>query len=63
MNWLPGIVTFGVSFPLHKVLERSGPSMTSVVDQVFDLVLFGAFDEVRWGPREIGAVNGVFLVW
>ncbi len=37
--------------------------MTSVVDQVFDLVFFGTLDQVRWRFREIGAMNGVFLVW
>jgi len=26
----PSIVAFGISFPLDKVLELSGPSMTSV---------------------------------
>ena len=38
LSWFPGVVAFGVSLPLHKVLERSGPSMTSVVDQVFYFV-------------------------
>ena len=38
LNWFPGVVTFGVSLPLHKVLERSGPSMMSVVDQMFYFV-------------------------
>src|SRR5258708_38844713 len=38
LKGLPGVVTFGVSFPVLKVLERSVPSMTSVVDQMLHLV-------------------------
>jgi len=40
LDWFPGVVAFGVPFPFHKVLERSGPSMTSMVDQMFYLVFF-----------------------
>jgi len=62
LKWFPGVVAFGVSLPLHKVLEHSGPSMTSVVDQMFYFILFYSLDQVRWGPREVGAVNGIFLI-
>ncbi len=44
LDWLPGVVAFGVPFPLHKVLEHSGLTMTSMVNQVFDLVLFSTLD-------------------
>ncbi len=44
LDWFPGIVTFGVSLPLHEVLELSRPAMMPVVDQMFNLVLFGALD-------------------
>ncbi len=44
LDQLPGIVTFRVPFPLHKVLEHSGPTMMSMVNQVFDLVFFGTLD-------------------
>ena len=40
LDWFPGIVTFGVPFPFHKILECSGLSMTSVVDQMFYFILF-----------------------
>ena len=63
LGWFPGVVTFGVSLPLHIVLERSRFPMTSVVDQVFDFVFFSTLDQIRWRFRKIGAVNGVFLVW
>ena len=38
LGWFPGVVTFGVPFPLHEVLERSRSPMTLVVDQMFYLV-------------------------
>ena len=41
LGWFPGVVAFGVPFPLHKVLECSRLPMMSVIDQVFDLVFFG----------------------
>src|SRR5216684_1928720 len=63
LGWFPGVVAFGVSLPLHIVLERSRFPMTSVVDQVFDFVFFGILDQIRWRFQKIGAVNGVFLVW
>ena len=63
LDWFPGVVAFGVPFPFHKVLECSGPPMMSVIDQVFDFIFFGALNQVRWRFREIGAMNGVFLVW
>src|SRR5229473_4572419 len=40
LDWFPGIVTLGVSFPLHKVLERSRPPVASVIDQVFHFIFF-----------------------
>src|SRR5258708_15661783 len=63
LGWFPGVIAFGVPFPLHKVLEHSRLPMTSVVDQVFNLVFFSPLDQVRWRLREIGAVDGIFLVW
>jgi len=44
LDWFPGIVTFGIPFPLHKILEHSGLTMTSMVDQMFNLVFFGTLD-------------------
>ena len=44
LGWFPGVVTFGVPFPLHKVLEHSRFPMMSVVDQVFNLVFFGSLN-------------------
>ncbi len=44
LDRLPGVVAFGVPFPLHKVLERSGLTMMSMVNQVFNLVFFSTLD-------------------
>ena len=44
LDWFPGVVAFRIPFPLHEVLERSSPPVTSVVDQVFHLVFFCALD-------------------
>ena len=44
LGQFPGVVTFGVPFPLHKVLELSRPTLMSMVDQVFDLILLGTLD-------------------
>ena len=62
LDRFPGVVAFGVPFPFHKVLEGSRPSMTSMVDQVFDLVFLSALDKVRWRSREIRAVYGVLMI-
>src|SRR5258708_3573703 len=48
LGWFPGVVAFGVPFPLHIVLECSRFPMMSVVDQVFDFVFFGTLDQIRW---------------
>ena len=63
LDWFPGVVTFGVPFPFHEVLERSRFPVTSVVDQMLHFIFFSTSDQVRWRFREIGAVNGIFLVW
>src|SRR5260221_8243188 len=44
LGWFPGVVAFGVPFPFHKVLERSRPPMTSVVDEMFHFVFFCSLD-------------------
>src|SRR5712692_9031445 len=63
LGWFPSVIAFRVPFPLHKVLEHSRLPMTSVVDQVFNLVFFSPLDQVRWRLQEIGAMDGIFLVW
>ena len=62
LDWFPGIVAFRVPFPFHKVLEGSRPPVTSMIDQVFNFVFFGALDKVRWRPREVRAMHSVFVI-
>jgi len=44
LGQFPSAIAFGVPLPFHKVLELSRPTLMSMVDQMFDLVLFGALD-------------------
>ena len=44
VSWFPSVVTFGVPFPFDEILESSGPSMTSVVNNVLHFVFFFAVD-------------------
>ena len=50
---LPGVVAFGVPFPLDQVLELSPPAVTAMVSNRLDFVLLSIIDKVRWGPREV----------
>ena len=56
VDGLPGVITFGVSFPLDQILELSLPAVTVTVSNRLDLVLFPIIDKVRWGPREVLSV-------
>ncbi len=62
LDAFPGVIAFGVAFPFHEVLERSRLSVSSVVHQVFYLILFGSLDEIGWRSGEIGAMDSVFLI-
>ena len=44
ISWLPCIVTFRVPFPFDEVLELSGPTMTSVVNDALHFVLLFPID-------------------
>ena len=59
---LPSVVTFGVPFPFDKILECSGSSMMSVVNNTFHLVFLFSIDKVRWWPGEVGAVHSRLLI-
>jgi len=54
VNGLPHIVALWVSLPLDQVLEFA-PVML-VAPYHLNLVLFLAFDHVRWWPHEVLAV-------
>ena len=50
VSWFPGVVRFRVSYPLDEVLEGSGPSSASMINDLFDFILFFSFDKVRRWP-------------
>ena len=44
VSWFPHVVTFRVSFSLDKILELSGPAMTSVVNDTLHFILLFTID-------------------
>ena len=44
VSWLPCVVTFRVPFPFDEILESSGPTMTSVVNNALYFILFFTID-------------------
>jgi hypothetical protein len=53
---LPGVVAFGIPFPLDQILELPSPAVTTMVSNRLDFVLFPIIDKVRWGSREVFSV-------
>jgi hypothetical protein len=50
---LPGVIAFGIPFPLDQILELSSPAAMAMVSNRLDLVLLPIIDKVRWGSREV----------
>ena len=44
VSWLPRVVTFRVSLPFYEILESSGPTMMSVVNDALHFILFFSID-------------------
>ena len=44
VSWFPCVVAFGVPFPFDEILESSGPTMTSVVDNALHFILLFTVD-------------------
>jgi len=55
-NGLPGVIAFGVPFPLDQILEFSPPAVTAMVSNRLDFVLLSIIDKVRWGSREVFSI-------
>ncbi len=51
VDWLPGVIAFGVALPLNEILQLFFLSIMSVAPDGLDLVLFSVIDKVRWGSR------------
>jgi hypothetical protein len=61
-RWFPGVVALWISLPFDKVLEGSGSSMTSVVDDAFNFELLFSINQIRRWTREVWSVGGCFLI-
>jgi hypothetical protein len=40
VSWFPGVVAFGVPFPLDEELEGSGPSVASMINDALHFIFF-----------------------
>ena len=56
LNQFPHVVALRVSHPFYEILQLFLLSMTSVVMDGLDFILFVVIDEVRWWPQEVFAV-------
>ena len=63
VSWLPGVVTFRVSFPFDEILESSSLAMMSVVHYLLHFILLFTINKIRWWLGEIGPVCCGFLIW
>ena len=63
VSWFPCVVTFGVSFPFDEILESSGPSMMSVIDDALHFIFLFSANQIRWWSGEVGSVCCGFLIW
>ena len=63
VSWFLCVVTFGVSFPLDKILEPSGLAMMSVVNDTLYFILLFTINQVRWWSGEVRPMCCGFLIW
>ena len=61
-SWFPCVVTFGVPFPLNKVLEGSRTTVTLVAPYLLHSIFFLSINKVRWWSGEVGAMCGSFMI-
>src|ERR1019366_7950655 len=59
---LPRIVSHGIALPLHEVLQLIPSAKESMAYDGLDLVFRLASDQIRWRPREVGAMRGRFAI-
>ena len=57
----PGIVSAGISFPLHQVLEITVFSKVAMIDDGLDFELFLSIDDVWGWSRKVVTVLGGFF--
>ena len=63
VSWFSCVVTFRVSFPLDQILELSGLTMMSVVDDTLHFVLLFSVNQIRWWLGEVRSMCCGFLIW
>jgi hypothetical protein len=58
----PGVVSVGITYPMHQILELLPSAKTPHVQDGFDFIFFLAFLDIRWWPRVRGSIGLCFLV-
>ena len=58
----PGVVRFGVPFPLDQVLESSPFPEVAMVSDGLDLIFFFSINDIWGWSREIGSILFRFLI-
>ena len=56
----PGVIAFWVALPLKEILKGFLSPMIPMFSDGLDLVFGLPINQVRWGPRVVGAVRGGF---
>jgi len=59
---LPRVIRRGIALPFDEILELTPTPIITVIDDGLDFVFFLAFDQIRWWPREVGAVRSRFFI-
>ena len=59
----PRVVAFWIALPFKEILQLFVSSKAPVFPYCFHFVFVFAFDKIRWGTREVGAVGVRFDIW
>jgi len=62
ISWFPGVISFWVALPFDQVLEGSRPPRMSVINDLFNFVLFFSFDKVWGRSRVVGSMGCHFAI-
>ena len=63
VSWLPCVIACRVPIPFDKILESSGLTMTSVVNDVLHFILLFAINQVRWWSGKVRSMCCDFSIW
>ena len=59
----PRVIRFGVSFPMHKVLEFASTSFPSRPDDRFDFIFLLSMIDHWWGSCKRHVIGFHLLIW